>query len=59
MLFTKGIVKNDSAMSMDWEIVILNEISQKEQNIYDITYVWDLKYTIDELIQEAKTDSQT
>ena len=46
-------------MSMDWEIVILNEISQKEQNIYDITYVWDLKYTIDELIQEANTDSQT
>ena len=35
-LCTRGIERSDSATSMDLEIVILNEISQKEQNIYHI-----------------------
>ena len=41
---------------MDLEIIILSEVSQRQ--IYDITYVWDLKYGTNELIYKAETDSQ-
>ena len=42
---------------IDLQIVILNEISQKEKDKYhDITYMWNLKYDTNELIYEI--DSQ-
>ena len=34
--------------------------SEGERQIpYDITYMWNLKYDINELIHETETDSQT
>ena len=34
--------------------------SERERQIpYDITYIWNLKYDINELIYETETDSQT
>ena len=45
---------------MDLEIVILNEISQTgKKNLYDIAYMWSLKYDINELTCKIKIDSQT
>ena len=45
---------------IDLQIVILNEISQKEKDKYhDITYMWNLKYDTNELIYKRETDSQT
>ena len=44
---------------MDLEIVILNEVNQRQIS-YDIAYVWNLKknYT-NELIYKTETDPQT
>ena len=47
-----------AATWMDLETIILSEVSQKEIP-YDITYMWNLKYDINELIYETETDSQT
>ena len=47
-----------AATWMDLETIILSEVSQKEIP-YDITYMWNLKYDINELIHETETDSQT
>ena len=47
------------APSMDLEITLLSEVSQKERQIYDITYMWTLKPDINEFIYETETDSQT
>ena len=45
---------------MQLEILILNEMSERERQIpYDITYMWNLKYGIDEPIYNIETDSQT
>ena len=51
-----------AATWMDLEIIILNEVSQKEKSkyyIYDITYMWNLKYDTNEHIYETEADSQT
>ena len=64
MEYYSAIKKNEimtfAATWMDLEIIILNEVSQKERQIpYDITYMWNLKYDTNELIYETETDSQT
>ena len=33
--------------------------SEKERQIYDISYLWSLKYESNELIYKTETDSQT
>ena len=43
---------------MDLEIIILSEVRER-QIPQDITYKWNLKYDINELIYETETDSQT
>ena len=43
---------------MDPEIIILSEISQKEKYKYHITYMWNLKYDINELIHKTEIHSQ-
>ena len=62
----RAIKKNEImpfvATWMDLEIIILNEVSQKEKSkyyIYDITYMWNLKYDTNEHIYETEADSQT
>ena len=55
------VIKNEifpfAATWMDLEIIILSEISQKEKQIlYDITYIWNLKYDTNEPIYETETD---
>ena len=45
-------------MWMDLEIIILNEVNQRQMPDA-ITYMWNLKYDTHEHIYEAKTDSQT
>ena len=47
-----------AATLMDLEIIILNEISQR-QIPYDIIYMWDLKYDSKELTYGTEVDSQT
>ena len=47
--YYSAIKKNEiipfEATWMDLEIIILNEVSQKEKSIpYDIIYMWNLKY---------------
>ena len=45
---------------MDLEIIIVSEMSKRERQIlYDITYMWNLKYDTTELIFKTETDSQT
>ena len=39
---------------MDLEIIILSEVSQRERQIYDITYMWNLKYDTNELIYKTE-----
>ena len=44
---------------MDLEIVILIEVTHTEKDIYhDITYVWNLKNGINELIYKTVIESQ-
>ena len=43
-----------AAIWMDLEITI---VSQKDKLPYDITYMWNLKYDINEFIYETETDS--
>ena len=47
---------------MDLETIILSEVvRQRKTNIklYDITYTWNLKYDMNELIYKTEIDSQT
>ena len=46
---------------MDLEMIILSAVrSERERQIpYDITYMWNLKHDMNELIYETETDSQT
>ena len=42
------------------DIIILSEVSQKEkrQILYNITYMWNLKYDTSELTYKTETDPQ-
>ena len=44
---------------MQLQITILSEVSQKEKDKYDITYMCNLKYGTKEPIYQTETDSQT
>jgi len=46
-----------AATWMKLEIIVLNEVSQRKQIQYDIIYMWNLKYDINEPIHEAETES--
>ena len=48
-----------AATWMQLEIIILSEGSQKENDKYHITYIWNLKYETNEPVYETETDSQT
>ena len=51
-----------TATQIDLEIIKLCELSKSDkerQILYDITYIWDLKYDTNEPIYETETDSQT
>ena len=61
-----------SALKKEWNNAICSNMdgprdyhtkwskSERERQIpYDITYMWNLKYNINELIYETETDSQT
>ena len=44
-----------AATRMELEILVLGEVSQKEKDTpYDITYIWNLKYGINEPIHKTK-----
>jgi len=63
MEYYSAMEKNErmpfAATWMDLEVIILNEVSQKERDKYHITYMWNLKYDTNELIYETGTDPQT
>ena len=44
---------------MDLEIIILSEVSQTEKDKHNITYMQNLKYGTNELIEITETDLQT
>ena len=45
---------------MQLEIIILSEVkSERERQTAYITYTWNLKRDVNELIHETETDSQT
>ena len=44
---------------MDLEIIILSEVSQTRTILYDITDMWNLKNSTNELVYKTETDSQT
>ena len=45
---------------MDLEIIILSEVkSDRKRQIYDITYMWNLKNDTNNLIYKTEKDSQT
>ena len=45
--------------NMDGPQQILSEVSQTEKDKYYITYMWNLKYHINEFIYKIETESQT
>ena len=47
-----------AATWMELEIIILSKSERERQILYDITYMWNLKYDTNELIYETETDSQ-
>ena len=61
MEYYSAIKKNEimpfAATWMDFEIIILSEVSQRERQISYITYMWYLKYDTDEFIYKTETDS--
>ena len=66
MEYYSAIKRNEivpfAATWLDLEIIIRSEVnkSDRERQIsYDITYMWNLKYDTNELIQETETGSQT
>ena len=62
MDYYSAIKKNEiipfAATQIDLEIIILSK-SDRERQIYDITYKWNLKYNTNELIYKTEIDSQT
>ena len=44
---------------MQMEILMLNEVSQKENDKYHINYMWNLKYGVSESVYKIEMDSQT
>ena len=55
----KNEIMSFAATWMDLEIIILSEVSQRKTIVYDITYMWNLKNSTNELIYKTETDSQT
>ena len=48
-----------AATQMDLEIVILSEVRERQIILYDIRYMWNLKYDTNELIYKTEIESQT
>ena len=49
-----------AATWMDLEMIILSEVSHRKTNIIRYhTYMWNLKYDINELIYKTEIDSRT
>ena len=42
---------------MDLEMIVLSEVSQRKTHIIDITYMWNLKNSTNELIYRTERDS--
>ena len=56
----KNAVMSFSATWMNLEIIILNEVNQKEKDKpYNFTFIWNLKYDTNQHIYETETYSQT
>ena len=60
MEYYSAIKKNETmpfaATWMDLETTILSKSERERQIPYDITYVCNVKYDINEIIHETKTD---
>ena len=63
MEYCSSIKKNEiipfTATWIQLEILILSKLERERQILYDITYIWNLKYGINEPIYIKETDSQT
>ena len=62
MEYYSAIKRNETELFvvrwMDLKAVIQSEVSQKEKNKYDITYIWNLKYDTNELLYKPEIDPQ-
>ena len=47
-----------AATWMQLEIITLNEVSQTKTNMYDITYMWNLKYGTNEPICKTRSEER-
>ena len=54
---TKNEIVPFAVTWMNPEMIMLNELVRK-QILYDITYMWNLKYNTNQYIYKPKTDSQ-
>ena len=54
----KNEIMSFAATWIDLEIIILNEVSQKEKDKYHVIYIWNLKYDTNQCIYKTKVDSQ-
>ena len=55
---TRNKIMPFAATRMDLEIIILSEVNQTDivYQIYDITYMWNLKYDTNKPIYETETE---
>ena len=54
----KNEIMPSAATWMDLEIIILSEVRERPI-LYDIAYMWNLKYDTNELIYRTETELQT
>ena len=63
MEYYSAIKKNEirpfASIWMDPDIIILNEISQKEKDKHSLTYTWNPKHNTNRHIYETETDART
>ena len=55
----KNKIMPSAATQVELETLILSEVSKKEKDKYDITYIWNLIYGTNEPIHRKETNSWT
>ena len=59
MVVERNKIMSFASTWMQVEIIILNEISQKEKDKHSLTYTWNPKHNTNRHIYETETDART